>query len=134
METVAPGDRLPIDRHHADEATLVGSQREAKVHGARDPGCQSGDGGHERENERGDIAPSESHGRTVPEATRAAVTGYPPTALPVFRDGRGPRHPSSSDPKEEPMQTIRATLVATLPFLALALIVAVLSVVIGPPR
>jgi hypothetical protein len=32
------------------------------------------------------------------------------------------------------MQTIRATLVATLPFLALALIVAVLSMVIGPLR
>jgi hypothetical protein len=32
------------------------------------------------------------------------------------------------------MQIIRATLVATLPFLALALIVAVLSLVIGPPR
>jgi hypothetical protein len=32
------------------------------------------------------------------------------------------------------MQIIRATLVATLPFLALALIVAVLSFVIGPPR
>ncbi len=32
------------------------------------------------------------------------------------------------------MQIIRATLVATLPFLALALIVSVLSVVIGPPR
>ena len=32
------------------------------------------------------------------------------------------------------MQIIRATLVATLPFLALALIVAVLSLVIGTPR
>lgn len=32
------------------------------------------------------------------------------------------------------MQIIRATLVATLPFLALALIVAILSMVMGPSR
>jgi hypothetical protein len=46
-------------------------------------------------------------------------------------DGRDPSQPAGSVQEDEPMQILRASLVA-LPFVILAILVGALSVLIGP--